>query len=271
MKKINKFGFIGSGNMAEALIKGLIKSKIAKSSQIHASDINIERLHYISKVYKIDTSKDNVEIVKKCNNIIFAVKPQNLEHAVDGLSKYIDKGKLIISILAGIKVEKIQSLIGKNVKVIRAMPNTPALMLEGITAIFAGSGVDKTDIDTALNIFNSVGKTVLINNESFMDAITGLSGSGPAYYFYIAESLSEAGQALGLPRDISEKLAYQTMLGSAKLILESGKTTQELIKQVSSPGGTTIEGLKVIENEGLRLILKKAVESAAIRAKELSK
>ncbi len=270
-KEKGKIGFIGAGNMGEALIKGMLLSQSFSPQQLLASDKVSGRLKYLAKTYKIKAFEKNSEIVWRSEVIILAVKPQNLEEALKEVREGLSKDKLLISILAGIPVGKVQDFLKKGSKVIRAMPNAPALVQEGATAIFRGDQATEKDEQIARRIFDSVGKTIILQDESLMDAVTGLSGSGPAYVFVILESLSDGGVKMGLSREVATNLAIQTLAGAAKLARESRKHPGELKDMITSPGGTTIVGLKKLEEGGLRASLMEAVEAATLRAKELSK
>ncbi|OGW19525.1 MAG: pyrroline-5-carboxylate reductase, partial [Nitrospinae bacterium RIFCSPLOWO2_12_FULL_47_7] len=212
---------------------------------------------------------DNREVAEKCDILILAVKPQAIKKVLRGIHDIVDEKKLVVSIAAGICLGVIESSLGnRKVPVVRTMPNTPALVQEGVTAISPGSHVSKADLLLAHRLFEAVGKTVDVD-EIHLDAVTGLSGSGPAYIFMIIEALSDAGVKMGLPRNVANTLTVQTVLGSAKLARESGKHPGELKDMVTSPGGTTISGLHTLEAGGLRTTLMNAVEAATRRSVEL--
>ncbi len=270
-KEKRKIGFVGAGNMGEALIKGMLLSQSFGPQQLLASDKVSQRLNYLTETYKIKVFKKNSEVVRRSDVIILAVKPQNLEEALKEMREGFSKDKLLISILAGIPVGKLQGILKRGARVIRAMPNAPALVQEGATAIFRGDQATEKDVQIARRIFDSVGKTIILQDESLMDAVTGLSGSGPAYVFVILEALSDGGVAMGLSREVATNLAIQTIAGAAKLARESRKHPGELKDMITSPGGTTIVGLKKLEEGGLRASLMEAVEAATLRSKELSK
>lgn len=263
-----RIAFIGSGNMGEALIKGITGASVFKNKNIIVTDIRKERLEHIKGLYKVNTTTDNRYAVKKSDIILLAVKPQIISKVVKEIGDLIDRGKLIITIAAGITISSIQDNLKKKGKIIRVMPNTPAIVQEGVSAIACGDDILKKDIEITKRIFNAVGRTVIVD-ESMMDAVTGLSGSGPAYIFLIIESLTDAGVKMGLPRDISRLLSIQTILGAAKLAMESGEHPGKLKDMVTSPGGTTIAGLHALEKGGLRSALMSAVEAATKRSEEL--
>jgi pyrroline-5-carboxylate reductase len=269
-----KLGFIGGGNMTEALLKGLLASSSVGPKDILVSDLLSDRLEYLNKEYKVKITDDSRKLVQKSDILILAVKPQVVGKVLESISDVVDKHKIIISVAAGISINFIEDILdreGKNkISVIRTMPNTPALVQEGATAICGGGHSSKLDIKIAHHIFKAIGQTVAIE-ETHMDAVTGLSGSGPAYIFMIIEALSDAGVKVGLSREVSNILTIQTILGSAKLARDGGKHPGELKDMVTSPGGTTISGLHMLEEGGVRTALMNAVESATQRSRELGK
>jgi len=269
-----KLGFIGGGNMTEALLKGLLASSSVGPKDILVSDLLSDRLEYLNKEYKVKITDDSRKLVQKSDILILAVKPQVVGKVLESFSDVVDKHKIIISVAAGISINFIEDILdreGKNkISVIRTMPNTPALVQEGATAICGGGHSSKLDIKIAHHIFKAIGQTVAIE-ETHMDAVTGLSGSGPAYIFMIIEALSDAGVKVGLSREVSNILTIQTILGSAKLARDGGKHPGELKDMVTSPGGTTISGLHMLEEGGVRTALMNAVESATQRSRELGK
>ena len=272
MLKDKNITFIGSGNLAEALIKGLILSSALTPERIWATDISADRLKYMADKYKVNTATDNHLAAQKSEIILLAVKPQIIVEALDQISASVDNSKLIISVAAGIDLEIIQKILSKKtnskLRLVRAMPNTPALALSGATALSKGENASEEDMKLSFEIFEAVGKVVNVE-ENLMDAVTGLSGSGPAYIFLIIDALADAGVKVGLPRDIALGLSIQTVLGSAKLALESKEHIGKLKDMVTSPGGTTIAGLHSLETGGLKAILMNAVESATKRSGEL--
>lgn len=270
MLRNKTIGFIGAGNMAEALINGLITSHTVLPGSITISDRNIERLEVVAEGYKIKGTNSNAEVAAGSDIIILAVKPQDITPAITAIKDEI-KDKLLISIAAGVTTGTISDILLTPVRIIRAMPNTPALVLSGATALFIGEGCTKDDENLAVRIFDAVGKSVVIKDESLMDVVTGLSGSGPAYIFVILEALSDAGVKMGLPRETSSLLAAQTVLGAARMVLEVKRHPAELKDMVTSPGGTTIAGLKKLEDGKIRASIMDAVEAATIRSRELSK
>ena len=258
--------------MAEAMIKGLLSSSFVEAKSILVSDAMQTRLDFLHSEYKVKGTTDNRELAQKSDILILAVKPQIIKKVLENICDLVDEKKLIISVAAGVPIEIIGDLLrggaDKNYCVIRTMPNTPALVQEGVTAIAAGHYVSAADIKIAHRIFEAIGETVDVE-EGHMDAVTGLSGSGPAYIFMIIEALSDAGVKVGLSRDVANKLTVQTVLGAAKLARESGKHPGELKDMVTSPAGTTISGLHSLEAGGLRTTLMNAVEASTERSRKL--
>jgi len=269
-------GFLGAGNMAEALIKGLLASKIVSPVQITACDKSSERLLLLAEKYEIKLFNKNFEVAKNSNIIFITVKPGDVTEVLKEIAPELTPDKLIISVAAGVTTDAISialrsSGFAHHVPIIRAMPNTPVTVREGATAVFADANASASDLKLAAAIFESVGSVITVEDEELMDAVTGLSGSGPAYVFLFMEALCEAGESLGLGREAAKTLAIQTTLGAARLALEGGESLHDLRKKVSSPGGTTIEGLKKLDESGFKDAVIKAVEAAAKKAKELSK
>ena len=272
MLKNKKLGFIGGGNMAEALIKGLVSTSFFDSKNIFVSEPSKSKSSTLQKKYKIKIIGDNRELGKKCDIIILAVKPQILKEVLCDIRSVVGSDKLMISVAAGVPIFIIDSVLRgeskKKFSVVRTMPNTPSLVQEGVTAISSGKYVSKADLKITHQIFEAVGLTVDVE-EKQLDAVTGLSGSGPAYIFMLIESLSDAGVKMGLSREVANTLTIQTVLGSAKLARESGKHPGELKDMVTSPAGTTITGLHALEEGGLRTTLMNAVEDATLRSRDL--
>lgn len=262
-------GFIGAGNMGEVMIRGLIQSGKVKKSNIVASDVRHDRLAYISKTYGVKTTSSNVELVEKAAIVVIAVKPQNVSDLLDELSNSSHEGHLFISVAAGITTEKLAAKMHHRSGIIRVMPNAPASVLAGIAAICPGRNVSSSDLQSAVSIFECVGRVVVIKNEALMDIVTGLSGSGPAFVFLMIESLSDAGVQLGISRTESSLLAAQTVYGASKMLLETGRHPSELKDIVATPGGTTFAGLKMLEKGNFRSTIMDAVEAATARSREL--
>lgn len=263
-----KVGMIGAGAMGEALISGLLRSKLVEDNDVIASDVSEERRSYIENNIGVKTTVNNVEAIAEARVIILAVKPQNIFEVLDEISWTVTSSQLVISIAPGITTAAIEERLNEDVAVVRVMPNTPALISDGISAICFGRYVSGEDERIAEAIIASVGKVVKVP-EKLMNAVTGLSGSGPAYAYLIIEALSDAGVKMGLPRATSTLLAAQTLTGAARMVLETQRHPGELKDMVTSPGGTTICGLYELEKGGLRGILMNAVEAATNRSKEL--
>lgn len=268
-------GFLGAGNLAEALIKGLLASKCVGANQLIASDRVSTRLVHLAETYEIKVYNKNHEVIRNADIIFLTVKPQDAKDALLEIAPELTGQKLLISAAAGLTTTAILETLkhgGVNafIPVVRAMPNTPAIVREGMTGLVAGMGAGKNDLKLAKSVFESVGKVVVVDDEQLLDAVTGLSGSGPAYVFYFMEALVEAGRELGLGDEGSRLLAMQTTLGAALLAIESNKDLAELRRMVTSPGGTTMQGIAKLEEAGFKDAVIKAVKAATKRAQELS-
>jgi pyrroline-5-carboxylate reductase len=268
MLKNKNVGILGIGNMGEALIQGLLHGHLCRPDQILCSDVRPERLKTIQEKYGVKTTSHNVEVVKQSDILILAVKPQIMKQVVDEIGQYLELSKLIISIAAGVPLGAIESCARKDLKLIRVMPNICVSVREGVSAIAGGKHALREDLMTAKAIFDSVGKSLFIE-EYLLDAVTGLSGSGPAYVFLIIDALADAGVKVGLSRGDALILASQTVLGAAKMLIETGEHPGKLKDMVTSPGGTAIAGLHTLEEGGLRTTLINAVEVATQRARVL--
>ncbi|NQT95944.1 MAG: pyrroline-5-carboxylate reductase [Candidatus Omnitrophica bacterium] len=263
-----RLAFIGCGNMGEALLKGLLSNKLFSRGEITVSDKSSVRLKFIKKTYRVNAASSNIEAVKKSDILILAVKPQDMASVLAGIAQTA-KSKLIITIAAGVTTSYIKQKTGAK-RIIRAMPNTPALVGYGITAIVAAKGTTKSDINIVDKIFRSVGDIVHLN-EKQIDAVTAVSGSGPAYFFLFMERLTDAAISLGIKRPVAEKLVLQTGLGAAALQHITGTHPKILRNKVTSKGGTTEAALKVFKKKGLEKIVKAAVSAACKKSKQLSK
>jgi pyrroline-5-carboxylate reductase len=245
-----------------------LRSSAAKPGQIVATGRRAERLVELESNYGIQTSQDNVKAAKEADIVVLSVKPQAMDKLLHQVGPSIDSRKLIISVAAGVPIAALERKLGAGARIVRAMPNTPALVGAGATAVSGGEHATEEDLKAATAIFGAVGTCVVVD-ENLLDAVTGLSGSGPAYIFLIIEALCDAGVKVGLPRYTALKLASQTVFGSAKLLMETGSHPGTLKDQVTSPGGTAIAGLHTLEAGGLRTTLMDAVEAATQRAREL--
>jgi len=262
-------GFIGGGNMAEAIIKGVVRSQKSEVRRnILVSEPREDRRKYLARTYGIKTTQSNKEVVTECDIIFLAVKPQNMEAVLDEIADVIADNKTVVSIAAGITLSYLQSKL-KTGKIIRVMPNTPAIVQEGMSVLSLYGCFYGKELDMVKSILMSVGK-VLVLPEEQMNAVTALSGSGPAFIALFTEALTEAGVKLGLNRSDAVILAVQTVLGTAKL-LDTGMSAEDLRKMVTSPGGTTAAGLKVFEEINLMGIVAGALKAAQVRADELGR
>jgi pyrroline-5-carboxylate reductase len=273
MELQGNIGFIGGGRMGEALIQGLLKSGIIAADRIYVTEPDSNRRQLLADTYQIRVhdSDNSSKVCSECETIILAVKPQIMDAVLQSLKKDIDSSHLLISIAAGIQVSVMDFILGESgCRLIRVMPNTPAFVLEAASALSAGPRATPEDMDIAVSIFNSIGKTVVLD-EKYIDAVTGLSGSGPAYVFTFLEALIDAGLKVGLNRSDAETLVMQTVLGSVKLAISSKENPAQLRAMVTSPGGTTIAGLHELEAAGFNGIIINAVEAATERSKELGK
>lgn len=272
MAKAGKAGtiaMIGSGQMGEALIGGWLASKTVPPEAIVATDASAERRDLMKRRFGVRTGTDNRDAAARADVVVLAVKPQILDGVMKDLSSALS-GKLVLSIAAGVTIAHLAKLAPKGARFVRVMPNTPVLVRDGVSALSFGAGVTEKEQQLARRLFEAVGRTVVVE-EKLMDAVTGLSGSGPAYVFLAIEALADGGVKMGLPRTVADLLAAQTVLGAARMVLETGEHPAKLKNNVASPGGTTIAGLHRLEQGGLRAALMAAVEAAAKRSEELGR
>jgi pyrroline-5-carboxylate reductase len=263
-----RIGFLGAGNMSGALIAGLIAGKTLGESEIRASDPSTERLAELSAEHGIQTFASNADLVRWATVVVLSVKPQVVPAVLGECGALAGPGHLLVSICAGIPIATLESGLGKGCRVIRAMPNTAALARASATAVSAGTLATPEDVQAAQSLFDAVGRTVVLA-EHHLDAVTGLSGSGPAYVMLFVEALADGGVKMGLPRDVALLLASQTVFGSAKLLLDTREHPARLKDMVTSPGGTSIAGLKALESGAVRASIMDAVEQATRRSAEL--
>jgi len=263
-----KIGFIGSGKMATALALGLVKSGIIKTDSIVASDVIAQARDSFAQKTGAHVLDNNIALVNKTDVIILAVKPNSVSSVLREIHQALE-GKLLISIAAGINLKTLIESTPHSARIIRAMPNTAVLVSAGATAFTCGPNVSEEDKSIASAIFSSVGLAVSVQ-ENLLNAVTGLSGSGPSYAFLIIEAMSDGGVACGLPRNLATQLAAQTLLGSARMVLELGLHPGELKDMVTSPGGTSIEGIHQLEINGVRGAIISAIRAATNKAKTLS-
>jgi pyrroline-5-carboxylate reductase len=268
---IQKIGFIGGGNMASSLMSGLIASGHSPR-HLWASDINSEALLALEKNLNINTSTSNDEVVSAVDVVVLAVKPQILSSVAKSISGLIQQKKpLVVSIAAGIGQQSLSQWLGDETAIVRCMPNTPALVLTGATALHANKNVTTEQHDLAENIMRSVGIALWVDEEAQLDAVTAVSGSGPAYYFLLMEAMEKAAIALGLDQVTASLLVQQTALGAAKIALESSESPEQLRKRVTSPGGTTQRAIDVFDEGGFTALVSKALHAARDRSIEMSK
>ncbi len=269
---MSRIGFIGSGNMAEALIKGVISADVYAPEDVFVSDIRTDRLEFLVEKYGVVPAKSNAELASKVETVVLSIKPQNMTDALENVKDAISTETLVISIAAGIKVANITAVLG-DMAIVRVMPNTPALIAEGASALFANE-MAKPMLEKAMTIFSSVGKAVVVDDEDLIDTVTAVSGSGPAYYFLLMEEMIKAGVELGLPEDVAKDLVLQTAKGAGLLAVEADKNGESpavLRQKVTSPGGTTEAALKVFTEGQISELISAAITRARDRGRELAK
>ncbi|MDP8257087.1 MAG: pyrroline-5-carboxylate reductase [Candidatus Alcyoniella australis] len=265
----HSIGIIGAGNMGEILIKGILRGELLPAERIIASDLGADKLAGIAKNYGVRTTADNRELVRETSIVLLAVKPQNVTHVLKGIGDELDSNHLLISIAAGVSTGTLHKLAGNGSRLVRVMPNAPAMVGEGMSVLCPAQNVGEDDLALAREIFDSIGRSVVLHDESLMDVVTGLSGSGPAFIFMMIEALSDAGVQLGLSRKVSNLLSAQTVLGAAKMFIDTGRHAGYLKDLVATPGGTTFAGLKELERGNFRSTMMEAVEAATRRSREL--
>ncbi|MGI6698052.1 MAG: pyrroline-5-carboxylate reductase [Clostridiales bacterium] len=265
-----KLGFIGTGNMGSALIKGISASGLLKASDIYITDIDTKRVIELCEETGVNRLNSNAEVVEKTDVIILAVKPNIVEIALSDCKDKFDAKKILVSVAAGVPIKKYKGIIGEDKKVIRVMPNTPALVGEGMTLLSKCDKVTEDELKTVQDLFNCVGKTEILG-ENLMSEVIALTSSSPAYIFILIEAMADGAVLSGIPRPLAYKLAAQAVLGSAKMVLETGKHPGELKDQVCSPAGTTIAAVASLEDDAFRSTIIKAMEACTKRALELAK
>ena len=266
-----KIGFIGGGNMASSLISGLIASGHSPQD-LWVSDINQDTLKVLAKNLNVNTSTNNDDIINAVDVVVLAVKPQILSTVAKNATASIQqKQPLVVSIAAGISQQSLSQWLGNNIAIVRCMPNTPALVLTGATALHANEQVTAEQHDLAENIMRSVGIALWVNDESELDVVTAVSGSGPAYYFLLMDAMEKAAIEMGMNEVTARLLVQQTALGAAKIALESSESPEQLRKRVTSPGGTTQQALETFEEGGFTALVSKALHAARDRSIEMSK
>lgn len=269
--KTKSIGFIGAGNMASAMVKGFLSAKLFRASEMWVSDAVPKACETLKRRYGVGSAATNRELVRGSSTIILAVKPQILREVLDDIRPEVTPLKLFISIAAGFRLERIERALGEKARVVRVMPNTPALVGKGMSALVLGHAAKDADEKLALRLFSSIGEAVALAEEDLLDAVTGLSGSGPAYVYLFAENLIGAGIREGLSEDIARKLAFQTLIGASAMLEQAGLTPEELRAMVSSPGGTTVAGVAALEKAGFGDVVGMAVAAATARSRELGR
>ncbi len=262
--------FLGAGKMCEAMVKGIVESEVLPASSIYAYDIKFERLLELEKIYGINPAKDPNEAVKACDILILAVKPQDAKAVMSDISSGLTSDKILLSIVAGLSIKTMNKALGESKRVVRVMPNNPALLSSGISAISFGDGIDEVSQGLVLKIIGGIGETVVVD-EGLMNHITAISGSGPAYFYLFAELLIKAAQDMGLEISLAKKLVIETMYGSARMAKFSGKELTDLIEMVASPKGTTEAALSSFEKNDLYGSIKEAAKAAFLRGEELGR
>ncbi|MBQ9902511.1 MAG: pyrroline-5-carboxylate reductase [Clostridia bacterium] len=266
-----KLGFIGAGNMATAMMSGVTSGGIFPASDILMSDVSAERLHFISENYAVGTTSDNTEVAVNCGTIILAVKPQYYSQVIAEIAPFVTEEQLIITIAPGQTLASLAERFGKDtLKIIRTMPNTPAMVGAGITAVTPNANVTAEELEYVRKILGGFGISEVIG-ENLMDAVVSVSGSSPAYVFMFIEAMADAAVADGMPRAQAYRFAAQAVMGSAKMVLETGKHPAELKDMVCSPAGTTIEAVRVLEEKGMRSAVMEAMMACTERSRSLGK
>lgn len=265
-----KFGFIGAGNMARAIINGMTESHLIFSPQAVASDVSPEQLEALEQITQATLARDNADLVKSTDVVFFAVKPHQVGEVCDQIRPHIRPEQLFVSVCAGIPTSLVEQRLGGEVRVVRVMPNTPALIGCGSAAVAGGKNATREDVELVLQIFNAIGIAYELPEEK-LDLMTGLTGSGPAYVFYFTEALISAGIELGLPEKAAGELVKQMVYGAARMAKESDQPLHELRQAVTTKGGTTEAGLRQLEEGDLRELIHNCVEAATRRSAEMSK
>ncbi len=263
-----KVGYIGCGNMAQAMIGGMISSGVIKATQVMASNPSIGKLEQVKQKWGIEISQDNQVLAKACDILILAVKPHFYQQVIEEVKDLLRPEQILISIAPGKTLEQLELWVGKRAKIIRAMPNTPALVREGMTAVCGNDLVTQEEIEQICLLFNGFGKTQVIL-ERMMDAVIAVSGSSPAYVYLFIEALADGAVREGMPRDQAYIFASQAVLGSARMVLETGKHPGELKDAVCSPGGTTIEAVCKLEETGFRSSVEQAMKACVDKSRQM--
>jgi len=262
-------GFVGGGNMATALVRGLLGGGLCRPEQIGASDVDAAKLAVLRRRFKIVTTRDNAALVRDARVVVIAVKPQIIDVVLAEMRPSVTGAKLFVSIAAGVTTARLEAGLGGAARVLRVMPNTPALLGKGVSVLVGGRHATAADARVGRRLLGAVGQAVVVQDERLLDAVTGLSGSGPAYVYLFAEGLIAGGVAAGLPESLAVQLALQTLTGAAAMLQESGESPETLRRMVTSPGGTTLAGLGELERQGFKAAVVAAVTTATRRSVEL--
>ncbi|TAN51445.1 MAG: pyrroline-5-carboxylate reductase [Methylococcaceae bacterium] len=263
-------GFIGGGNMAYALIGGLLTDGFSPQN-IYVTDPEQDKLATLAQQFRVNTGSDNNAAVANCDIVVLAVKPQVLAEVARGIAQAVNARKsLVVSIAAGVRVADLQRWLGEDAAIVRCMPNTPALVKTAATALYANNRVADSQLEAAESVLRAVGLAVWVDDENLLDAVTALSGSGPAYFFLFMEAMESAGRELGLDADTARLLTQQTALGAAKIAIESSESPEMLRRRVTSPGGTTEQAVLTLEQGGLRNLVQNAMQAALRRSVAMS-
>jgi len=267
---MKKIGFIGCGNMSQAMIGGVVKSEIFQGKDILVSDLNKNSLKIVENKYGVTTTTDNLEVAKKSDILILAIKPNLYNVVISQIKDTVKSSVIIVTIAAGKSIESTEITFEKEIKVVRVMPNTPALVGEGMSSMVSNNLVEVEELNEIRKIFESFGKTEVVE-EKLMDVVTSVSGSAPAYVYMFIEAMADGAVLDGMPRDKAYKMAAQTVLGSAKMVLETGMHPGQLKDMVCSPGGTTIEAVTTLEEKGFRSAVIIAMRKCTEKSKKMSK
>ena len=268
--KTTKIGFIGGGNMATSLVNGLVASG-HEPKQIWVSDINPTALSSLSSHLGVNVTQNNQEVIRSVDVVVLSIKPQIMAQVAKEIAPYLKQGQLVVSIAAGVNQKSLRNWLGADTAVVRCMPNTPALVLTGATALFANDKVTQAQRDLAETILRAVGIALWVADENELDAVTAISGSGPAYFFLLMEAMEKVAVEMGLEEGTARLLIQQTALGAAKIALESAESPAELRRRVTSPGGTTQQAIETFERGGFSGLVAKALNAAKDRSIEMSK
>jgi pyrroline-5-carboxylate reductase len=267
---MKRIGFVGAGNMAGAIIKGLLRTGRYTPDDVWVSDAADAQVRRLKRLYKVDGTRDNRVLVRGSQTIVLAVKPQVMAQVLEDVRPEATPKKLFVSIAAGFPLQRLEQGLGGRARVVRVMPNTPSLIGKGMSVAVAGAHATPADLKQTLKLFSACGEAVAITGEALLDAVTALSGSGPAFVYLFAEALIDGGIRGGLSPQLATKLCFQTLAGAAGMLLESGMSPRELRDMVTSPGGTTLAGLGTLEQHHFRETVIAAIEAATRRAHELA-